>query len=237
MSDQANPAVTITDRAGEAVIQARRGQENESNLALWLEVTGEAGGDYTYDLYLMHIDEAAPGDVVQRHDDLSLVIPHESLEKVRGASIDLSDDAEFRGWVLNNPNKPPAARPSGPFISESSLMRGPGSGPSGPPSSPPIRGEAPELSGDVAQRVATVLTHQVNPSIAAHGGRAELVGIEGETAMLRLSGGCQGCAMASVTLTQGIKVAITDAVPEINDVVDVTDHESGTDPYFAASKK
>ena len=66
---------------------------------------------------------------------------------------------------------------------------------------------------------------------------AELAGIEGRTAYLRLGGGCQGCGMASVTLGQGIEIAITEAVPEIVDVVDVTDHASGTNPYFEAAKK
>jgi Fe/S biogenesis protein NfuA len=51
---------------------------------------------------------------------------------------------------------------------------------------------------------------------------------------LRLSGGCQGCAVASVTLRQGIEKAIARAVPEITRVVDVTDHQSGTNPYFQA---
>jgi Fe/S biogenesis protein NfuA len=38
-------------------------------------------------------------------------------------------------------------------------------------------------------------------------------------------------------LTQGIKVAITDAVPEVTEVVDVTDHQSGDNPYFQSAKK
>jgi Fe/S biogenesis protein NfuA len=77
-----------------------------------------------------------------------------------------------------------------------------------------------------------VLAQQVNPSIAAHGGRAVLVAVEEGTAYLRLSGGCQGCAMARVTLSQGIEKAILEAVPQITRVVDVTDHPSGTKPYF-----
>jgi Fe/S biogenesis protein NfuA len=85
--------------------------------------------------------------------------------------------------------------------------------------------------------VVQVLAQQVNPSIAAHGGRAVLVAVEEETAYLRLSGGCQGCAMATVTLSQGIEAAIIQAVPEITSVVDVTDHQSGTNPYFEAAKK
>ena len=96
---------------------------------------------------------------------------------------------------------------------------------------------APDLSGDVAQRVVQVLDHQINPSIAAHGGHAELVAVEDNTAYLRLSGGCAGCGMAAVTLSQGIEVAIFASVPEITRVVDVTDHASGTNPYFEAAKK
>jgi Fe/S biogenesis protein NfuA len=85
--------------------------------------------------------------------------------------------------------------------------------------------------------VVQVLERQINPSIAAHGGHAELVAVEDEVAYLRLSGGCQGCGMATVTLSQGIEVAIRDAVPEITRVVDVTDHASGDNPYFEAAKK
>ena len=68
-------------------------------------------------------------------------------------------------------------------------------------------------------------------------GHAELVAVEDDTAFLRLSGGCQGCGMASVTLTQGIEVVIKESVPEILKVVDVTDHASGANPYFESAKK
>jgi Fe/S biogenesis protein NfuA len=94
-----------------------------------------------------------------------------------------------------------------------------------------------DLSGEVPQRVMQVLDQQVNPSIAMHGGSAELVAVEESTAYVRLGGGCVGCGMATVTLSQGIEVAITDAVPEIDQVVDVTDHASGTNPYYEAAKK
>ena len=43
--------------------------------------------------------------------------------------------------------------------------------------------------------------------------------------------------MATVTLSQGIEVAITQAVSEITRVVDVTDHASGSNPYFEPAKK
>ena len=89
----------------------------------------------------------------------------------------------------------------------------------------------------MAERVIEVLNRQINPAIASHGGHAELVAIEEDVAYLRLAGGCQGCGMASVTLSQGIEVAIRDNVPEVTKVVDVTDHAAGENPYFEASKK
>ena len=91
--------------------------------------------------------------------------------------------------------------------------------------------------GPVADRVRAVLEQQINPAIAGHGGIAQLVAVEGDTAYLRLGGGCQGCGLASVTLGQGIEVAIKNAVPEITEVVDVTDHASGENPYYEAAKK
>lgn len=100
-----------------------------------------------------------------------------------------------------------------------------------------MAGPPPDLSGDVAQRVVQVLERQINPSIAAHGGRADLVAVEADTAYLRLSGGCAGCGMASVTLNEGIVVALRQSVPEIAQVVDVTDHAAGTNPYYEQAKK
>ena len=82
-----------------------------------------------------------------------------------------------------------------------------------------------------------MLEAEINPAIAAHGGRADLVAVDEAVAYLRLSGGCQGCGLASVTLSEGIEVAILEAIPEITKVVDVTDHASGTNPFFESAKK
>src|SRR5262249_12329041 len=68
--------------------------------------------------------------------------------------------------------------------------------------------------------VLEVLDEQINPAIAAHGGRADLVAVEKPVAYLNLSGGCQGCGLAAVTLRQGIEAMILDAVPEITEVVE-----------------
>jgi Fe/S biogenesis protein NfuA len=179
--------------------------------AMWIEVTGTSGNQWTCSLSLKPLEAAALHDAIVRHRDLAIVVPECDFDKVRGATIDWLDDPFAGGGLrVENPNTP----------------------------SPAIGAPPPaDLSGDVAQRVIQVLAQQVNPTIAAHGGRAELVAVEQGTAYLRLGGGCQGCAMATVTLSQGIETAIIQAVPEITSVVDVTDHQSGTNPYFEAAKK
>jgi Fe/S biogenesis protein NfuA len=40
--------------------------------------------------------------------------------------------------------------------------------------------------------------------------------------------------MAQVTLRQGIERALLENIPELTSVVDVTDHESGENPYYSA---
>jgi Fe/S biogenesis protein NfuA len=197
----------LTDAAYERVMGFRRQVPEPERQALWLEVTGTAANRWTCSLSLKPLEAAAPYDAVLRHRDLSIVIPEYDFDKVRGATIDWLDDPG--GLRVDNPNTP----------------------------SPAIRAPAPgDLSGDVARRVVQVLAQQVNPAIAAHGGRAVLVAVEHGTAYLRLSGGCQGCAVAAVTLSQGIERTILQAVPEVTTVVDVTDHQSGANPYYKAAK-
>jgi Fe/S biogenesis protein NfuA len=201
----------ITDAAYDKVMGFLLREAEPERQAMWLEVSGTSANQWTYLMALKPLDAAAPYDAVIRHRDLAIVVPECDFDKVRGATIDWLDDPFGGGGLrVDNPNTP----------------------------SPAIGAPPPaDLSGDVPQRVIQVLDQQVNPSIAAHGGRAELVAIEQGTAYLRLGGGCQGCAMATVTLSQGIETAIIQAVPEITSVVDVTDHQSGTNPYFEAAKK
>jgi Fe/S biogenesis protein NfuA len=89
----------------------------------------------------------------------------------------------------------------------------------------------------VSARVQEVLDRQINPSVAAHGGFVDLLEVRGGSAYVQLGGGCQGCAQVDVTLRQGIEVAIMAAVPQIIEVIDVTDHAAGTNPYFQPAKK
>jgi Fe/S biogenesis protein NfuA len=201
--------VFLTEKAREKVDGFRVGLEDAESQAMWVEVTGIQAGAFTYNLSLKPVSGAGPEDYVQEFGELKVVVPARDADALRGATVDWSDDLMSGGLTVENPNTPsPAMAP------------------------PPA-----DLSGPVAQRVMQVIEQQINPSIAMHGGSAELVAVEDTTAYVRLGGGCVGCGMATVTLSQGIEVAITDAVPEIMSVVDVTDHASGTNPYYEAAKK
>jgi len=204
------PVLTITPEARATVLEVLANEAESDTLALWLEVSGEAAGAYAYDMYFQAIADAGDGDVVQPDGELPVVIPSSSVGRLQGASLDfVTDPSGEGGLVVVNPNTPPA-----PTLA-------------GLASVPEV-----DLSDPFAARVVSVLEEQVNPSIASHGGRADLVAVEERSVYLRLSGGCQGCGMAKATLSQGIEVILREAIPEIADVVDVTDHADGTNPYY-----
>lgn len=205
----ADEILTVTPEARAVVLDARSTEADAEKLALWVEVTGARQGSYTYDIYFQTPSDAGSRDTVTSADGLTVVVPESSVARLVGARLDYSEEGEG-GLVILNPNAPPAAGATAP---------------------------TGDLSGELAQRVLAVLEQQVNPSIAMHGGRADLVAVEEGTAYLRLSGGCQGCGLATVTLSQGIEVALRDCVPEITSVVDVTDHASGANPYYEPAKK
>ena len=202
------PVLQVTPDAAELIIEARAAEADPDRLALYVEVNGEANGAYTYDMWFEAVSDASPRDAIVEIGRLSVVVAAQSVDVIRGATLDVGDD----GLAMHNPNVPPL---------------------------PVGYREAPEsdLSSPVEIAVLEILESQINPQIAMHGGRADLVAVEDGTAFLRLSGGCQGCGMAAVTLSQGISVAIQEALPEITEIVDVTAHESGANPYFEQAKK
>jgi Fe/S biogenesis protein NfuA len=204
--------VTVTDEARKVVIEAMAGEPDTENLALWLEVRGVQGGNFAYDLYFQARRDTAEDDAVFVDGEVTVVVPAASIDRLSGARLEWSDDGAG-GLVLVNPNSP-TPEEADPGVPAEVLAAG--------------------LEGEAAQRVLSVLEKVINPSIASHGGRADLVALDSTegVAYLRLSGGCQGCAMSRMTLTQGIEVALREEVPQIVRVVDVTDHTGGENPYY-----
>lgn len=104
---------------------------------------------------------------------------------------------------------------------------------------PPIAA-APQASADddtLYEQVAHVFATRINPMVAGHGGRVDLIDVQDGVVLLRLAGGCQGCGMADVTLRQGIEATLRQLLPEVHGIMDVTDHGAGANPYFASAKK
>lgn len=203
------PSFEVSQGALTVLLESRAEEVDAESLALWLEVSGASGPKFSYDMYFQPETEALSNDHVIDLGGLNLVIPFASATKLNGARLDLASDGS--GMTITNPNEPKT-----PDFAKLA---------------------AADLTGDVAQRVMMVLEHQINPSIASHGGFAELIAVEDDAAYVKMGGGCQGCGMAKVTMSEGITSAIVAAVPEITRVVDVTDHASGTNPYYEAAKK
>jgi Fe/S biogenesis protein NfuA len=88
------------------------------------------------------------------------------------------------------------------------------------------------LQDPVARAVQEVLDRQINPGVGSHGGMVTLVDVKEGTAFMRFGGGCQGCAAVDITLKRGVETAIRSAVPSIQAIVDVTDHQAGVNPYY-----
>jgi len=100
---------------------------------------------------------------------------------------------------------------------------------------PGAGGEPAGPTGEIADRVRTVLDEQVNPGVAAHGGAINLIDVQGTEIYLEMTGGCQGCAMSKLTLRQGVERMIREAVPEVTEIHDSTDHAAGSSPFFTGA--
>lgn len=198
------PVILVTEAARQRILELRAAEDGADSLGLRVEVIGATATDYTYDLAFEPLDESDPDDVVTDQGGLPVVVPADSVDKLRGATLDLPGDAGQGGLVLRNPNRP----------------------------SPFQVGDV-ELTGELPDKVRQLLHEQVNPAIAAHGGYAELVGVDGTAVLVRMGGGCQGCAMSAMTLRMGIEAMIKEAIPEVTEVVDVTDHGSGENPFYS----
>ncbi len=97
--------------------------------------------------------------------------------------------------------------------------------------------DSPATDDEMFDLVLDVFDREINPSVAQHGGRVELIDVQDATVIVRMQGGCQGCGMANVTLKQGIEGSLRRRFPSLRGVEDVTDHAAGTNPYFSSSKK
>ena len=102
---------------------------------------------------------------------------------------------------------------------------------------PGIKGNEPGQDAEIESRIQWILDSDINPMLASHGGVVSLVQVTvAKEVILQFGGGCQGCGMADVTLKQGIEKTLMESLPEITAVRDVTDHQSGENPYYESNE-
>ncbi|MDA0329524.1 MAG: NifU family protein [Gemmatimonadetes bacterium] len=198
--------ITFTDRARE-MVHTFLGEDVADPQALRISMGGSAAAP-TFDLTLVDAAERREDEREVDGVGFSVFFSEEHASKLEGAVVDyvvrLTESGfEVRTATTESPDTQTGTR---------------------------NRGAVP--TGEIADRVRSVLDTQVNPTIAAHGGMISLVDVEDTDIYVEMSGGCQGCALSRATLRQGVERMLREAVPELTAVHDVTDHSSGENPYL-----
>lgn len=115
------------------------------------------------------------------------------------------DYADTTGLVLRNPNQPQVLRPEGLIHDD-----------------------------EMSAQIEAVVSTEVNPALAAHGGFVTFVGHDGEgTAYLTMGGGCHGCSMSRMTMLDGVQTMLVEQIDGLVKVQDITDHTTGENPYYS----
>lgn len=167
-------------------------------------LAGAAG--FEYRLAATSADDLTNDDLVLDQGNFRIVVDRRSAGWLEGARLDYRETLLESGFRFDNPNPPPT------------------------PTLP--SGSREDLAGSVAENIRRLLDTEINPAVAAHGGRVALAGVEDGVVYLSFGGGCHGCGLVDVTLKQGIEARIKELLPQVTSVVDTTDHATGSTPYY-----
>jgi Fe/S biogenesis protein NfuA len=172
-----------------------------------LRIEARAGSQgFEYRLAAASREDVAEHDLVLDQGSFRIVVDQQSAGWLEGARLDYRETLLESGFRFENPNPPPT------------------------PTLP--SGSREDLIGSTVDKIRRLLDSEVNPAVAAHGGRVELAGIEDGVVYLSFGGGCHGCGLVDVTLKRGIETRIKELLPEIEKVVDTTDHAAGESPFY-----
>jgi Fe/S biogenesis protein NfuA len=165
------------------------------------------GGGYQTEFKFMGRGEAEDGDLVQNAGSFDFLIQADVANKIKGSRVDFDEDRYSAGFNIEYPD-------NGVY--------------------PPGVEARKDWDDPLAQQVQAVIDGHINPGVAGHGGWVLLHDVKEQKAFVEMGGGCQGCGLSAVTLRAGIEEAIKQAVPEILEVVDVTEHDAGENPYYSS---
>jgi len=144
-------------------------------------------------------------DTLVPFNGFQIFIDSQSLPLVEGATLDYIETYGGGGFQFTNPNDQAPKAKQAP--------------------------EGPE--GDFWRELQAVLDNEVNPAVASHGGHIEIMDVQDKTVYVKMGGGCQGCGQAAATLRGGVERILRDHFPQIEEILDVTDHAGGRNPYYA----
>jgi Fe/S biogenesis protein NfuA len=201
------PIVEITPEALEQLVRLRDEEPDSDKLGLRLEIASGPGEEFRYDLSFDEYLKAAFTDEVRTHttaDGITVKVIIPGNDVERLQDATL-DYTDSQGLVIRNPNRP----------------------------------EAPSVEGlvrddELSAEIEALVTGEVNQALAAHGGFVTYVGHDGEgTAYMTMGGGCHGCSMSKATMLEGVQTMLSDALPGVQRVRDLTDHSTGENPYYA----
>jgi Fe/S biogenesis protein NfuA len=162
--------------------------------------------DREYDISLVEREDKQKTEIAINLEGIRVFLNLDTSNLLSGATIDWSD--EQGGFRVETPRPTRLAAP--------------------PVSATGSAG----VSGPLAEKVQRLFDDEVNPRIASHGGSVELVDVADDVIYVRMMGGCQGCAASAMTLRQGIERMVREEIPEVRDIVDLTDHDAGANPYY-----
>ncbi|MCC7105889.1 MAG: NifU family protein [Chloroflexi bacterium] len=208
------PDLTFTSDARDKILEVIQAKGLAGHGALRIAVKGMGMSGPEYGMALVDSSSRTDQDVELNGGGIAVLVDAGSAQYVRGARVDYYDNLLQKGFQID----PPPAEPILPMA-----------GPAGP-------GGTREWDDPLAQRVQEVIDTMINPGVASHGGFVQLLDVRERTAYVRMGGGCQGCGMASVTLKQGVSKLVKQHVPEIEEIIDSTDHAGGSNPYYQPAK-
>ena len=200
------PIVTITDPALEKLLELRADEPDADDLGLRLSIASGPGEDFRYDLTFDEFLTAAFTDEVRTHEgEAGSIKIIIPADSVERLTDATLDYNDNQGLVIRNPNRPAPPDVEGLVADD-------------------------ELSAEIETIVAT----EVNPALAAHGGFVTYVGHDEDgTVYMTMGGGCHGCSMSKMTMLEGVQTMLTEQLPAVQRVKDLTDHSTGENPYYS----
>jgi len=204
-TDTTSMIISITPDALTELVALRDTEPDADRLGLRLEIISKPGEDFRYDLSFEVVTKAAFTDEVRTHT----ADGHTMKVIIPANSLDLLEGATLdhtasAGLIIRNPNKPLA---------------------------PTVEGLVND--DELSAQIETLVSGEVNPALAAHGGFVTYVGHDNEgTAYLTMGSGCHGCSMSRMTMLDGVQTMIVEQIPVIERVRDLTDHSTGENPFY-----